>query len=302
MSKVLLLIFGAVWLFGSNILSYNFYNRTDRVDVMFTFDTPFEGKIIKNRTASKIILKLYDVEIESSKIKKISSDFLTSISIVPMLGYTQVIADVPNNNIMLKVSRTADAYGLRLRFVKASASKRTSTQTSTQQNKLNLPTQTSPNLSTSYYVVVIILVILILVMVVLKRKVASMNPESASKEKKNSGGWLFNNQKSPTPTSESTQQTNNVTIRFQKAIDSKNNVVMIDFLNQSYLVLFGEHNNILLDKFVENKPSSQDEFENMLQEKNEQLENYIMVEQQKDMAKDELQSFSQKASKIPYEF
>ena len=55
----------------------------------------------------------------------------------------------------------------------------------------------------------------------------------------------------------------NVSIRFQKNIDSSNSVVMLDFGEQSYLVLMGA-SNILLDKFTDNKPVSQEDFETIL--------------------------------------
>ena len=58
MTKLLLILFIPLLLNASKILSYNVYDRTDRVDVMITFDTPYEGKIRQNTSPSKIIIKL----------------------------------------------------------------------------------------------------------------------------------------------------------------------------------------------------------------------------------------------------
>ncbi len=41
--RYLLLLLFPLLLLGSKILSYNVYERSNRVDVMLTFDTPFEG-------------------------------------------------------------------------------------------------------------------------------------------------------------------------------------------------------------------------------------------------------------------
>ena len=309
MSRLFLLL----WLFvgtlaASNILSYNIYDRTDRVDVMLTFDTPYHGKILKSRYRSKIVVKLYDAKIESSKIKNLSSRFLRSISINPMDGYTQIVASVPADDIVLKASKTADAYGLRLRFVKKSALQSASrikqqASQSAEEGKLypNLPTKQSSDISTSYYVVITLLLIAVIVMLILKRKLVN-----APAQKKRS--WLFNGGAPKAPVMKNTQTAKSeedVSIRFQKRLDERNSVVMLDFHNQSYLLLLGEHNNILLEKFQENVPTTQSEFETMLQEKNSELDQFLKVEQTPSSKVDEgidlLRTFSQKASNTPYE-
>jgi myo-inositol-hexaphosphate 3-phosphohydrolase len=115
MIRLLLIFLLPLALNASKILSYNIYDRTDRADVMITFDTPYEGVIKQNVSKSQIIIKLTDAKIESSKLKKLSSKFLNSISITPMSGYTQIVASVADS-VTLKASKTSDSYGLRLRF------------------------------------------------------------------------------------------------------------------------------------------------------------------------------------------
>ncbi len=297
-------------LFGSNILSYNIYDRTDRVDVMLTFDTPYRGKILKSRYSSKIVLKLYNAKIESSKIKRLSSRFLKSISINPMDGYTQIVASVPTADIVLKASKTADGYGLRLRFIKKSALqsasqiKQQATQ-SVSEDKLfpNLPTKKRADISTSYYVVVTLLLIAVIVMLILKRKLTQTSTVSKKKT-----GWLFKNNAPKAPAMQTTYKhtsSEDVSIRFQKRLDEHNSVVMLDFHEQSYLVLVGEHNNLLLDKFHGATPVTQEEFESLLEEKNSELDAFLKVEQKADQKvhqdTDLLRIFSDKASNTPYE-
>lgn len=296
---------------AANILSYNIYDRTDRVDVMLTFDTPYHGKILKSRHSSKIVLKLYGAKIESSKIKHLSSRFLQSISLNPMDGYTQIVASVPSGDIVLKASKTADSYGLRLRFVKKSAVQ-TASQLKKQASQTavdgkiypNLPTKQSSDISTSYYIVVTLLIIAVIVMLVLKKKIAAAPASS-----KQQNGWLFKGGTPKVPPMQKNQapvkSADDVSIRFQKRLDERNSVVMLDFLDQSYLLLIGEHNNILLEKFHDNIPTTQGEFETMLQEKNSELDQFLKVGQtpasKTQEGEDLLRAFSKKASNIPYE-
>ncbi len=301
MNKTLSLIFLFTFsLFGSQILSYNIYERTDRVDIMLTFDTPYNGKIVKSKYSSKIVLKLYDAKIESSKIKHVSSKFLKTLSINPMDGYTQIVATVPANDIVLKASKTTDAYGLRLRFTKKTALHNTGLPKQKPDTFGNLPTKSSNDLSTSYYIVVTVLIIGIVILLILKRKISSTS--SDNKQEKNS--WLFKGTpKAPQMKQTASTASDEVQLRFQKNIDEKNSVVMLDFHNQSYLILLGDNNNILLDKFTDNIPTTQNEFESLLKEKNTRLEEFLQVKHQSEHneAEDDiLKTFSKKASNIPY--
>ncbi len=302
MIKYLLLFLLPLSLFASKILSYNIYDRTDRVDVMITFDTPYEGVIKQSTTSSKIIIKLEDASIESSKVKNLSSKFLHSLTITPMSGYTQIVASVPSS-VRLQASKTSDAYGLRLRFTTLSATSKTAATAqnkSTEQNPLaSLPTKQSDNLEQSYYIVIAILIIGIAILLFIKKRV---NPTQA---KQLNSPWLFKEVQpaKPVPTAQaedlkSTQSDNkSVSIRFQKALDSENTVVMLDFGKQSYLVLMGK-SNILLDKFTENRPSTQEDFESILQNRHQELDDFLHA---KNETKEPLQAYKERAASILYE-
>ncbi len=311
MNKLLFLLsFFTATLFGSNILSYNIYDRTDRVDVMLTFDTPYDGKIVKSRTSDKIILKLYDAKIESTKIKHLSSRFLKTLTINPVDGYTQIVATVPNDTITLKASKTADAYGLRLRFLKRSAlqsaahiKKQAAAAQGTKAIFPNLPTKQSEDISTSYYTVIALLIVAILIMLVIKRKINATPTNGSS--------WLFKGGIPKAPSIKSSTKapqngSEEVSIRFQKQIDAHNSVILIDFLEYGYLILLGQSNNILLDRFRDNIPTSQEEFESLLQQKHEKLSEFLQLQEPNPQTApneqdDMLKIFSKKASNIPYE-
>ena len=289
MTKLLLLLALPLLLNASKILSYNVYDRTDRVDVMITFDTPYEGKIKQSTSASKIIIKLEDASIESTKTKVLSSKFLDTISIIPLSGYTKIVAQVPAQ-IKFKASKTSDSYGLRLRFSKpistdSSASAQASLFSKTSSTSA-LPTKKNEDLSKNYYIVIGILLLGIVILFVLKNK---MNGPG---KPRNSSSWLFkvaNDAKNGSDDS--------VTIRFQKNIDEENSVVMLDFVGQSYLVLMGT-NNILLDKFTDNKPVTQDDFDTILQNRHQELDDFL--QEGESLEKDPMQIYKEKAANISY--
>jgi len=275
--RYLLLLLLPFSLFASKILSYNIYERSDRADVMITFDTPYNGIIKQSKGKNKIIIKLTDADIESSKVKKVHSDFLHSLTITPLENQTQIFATI-SLNVRLIASKTADSYGLRLRFTKKTTTKKLQNLKEKEPNLSALPTKEPMEISMSYYFVIAALLFAIIILFIIKKRLVN---QKANAQK----GWLFSEnrakvQNEKTVDKEHTQmQTNvaeskDVSIRFQKALDSTNRVVMLDFGNESYLVLMG-NSNILLDKFKGNKPNSEDEFETILQERNHLLEDFL---------------------------
>jgi len=311
--KYLLLLLLPFSLFASQILSYNIYDRTDRVDLMITFDTPYSGIIKKSRGKSKIIIKLENASIESQKVKKVSSKFLKSVVITPLKNQTEIIATVPSS-VKLIASKTADGYGLRLRFANKTATQaKTLTQSSstaqTDYKLSNLPTKKGGALTRSYAIVIFILILGIAILFYIKRKTTPAKIKQSTKASQQKQPWLFNanqnHKQAPAATEESvTKSPNEVAIRFQKAIDEDNSVVMLDFGETSYLVLMGK-SNILLDKFHENKPASQQEFESILQSRHEELENFLNGSNSRGsnnqyQEKEPLQAYKERAASIIY--
>ncbi|WP_457744465.1 hypothetical protein [Sulfurimonas sp.] len=292
MIKILLILLLPFLLYASKILSYNVYDRTDRADVMITFDTPYNGSIKETRTKTKIIITLDNVTIESAKSKVISSKFLKKLSIIPLKNSTQLIASIPLSGVKLSASKTTDAYGLRLRFSAKTTNKTDQVNKNSQNSLSSLPTKKDDNLSKSYYIVVSILILGIFILFYIKRKVQKQ-PKAPKKRKES---WLFESNKESTQTNKD-EPTNNVEIRFQKAIDSENSVVMLDFGTQSYLVLMGK-SNILLDKFTDEQPTSQTEFESILQNRHEELESFLSTSS--NQSQEPLQAYKERAATLSY--
>lgn len=296
MIKLLLLIL-PFYLYGSKILSYNIYDRTDRVDIMITFDTPYEGVIKQSISDSTITIKLEGASIESSKIKQLSSKYIKAVSITPMQDYTQVVAQVPPS-VNLQASKTSDAYGLRLRFTTQTASDENAKELKDVDNPLlsSLPTKKSEDISMSYYVVVSILILGVVVLFYIKSKVSSSQNNG-----KELASWLFKDEKEIKKEPIKQTEPNSVSIRFQKSLNSENSVVLLDFNEQSYLVLMGK-NNILLDKFTDNKPVTQDDFNFILQSRHKELDNFLNNDNnEQQQPKEPFQAYKEKAASILYE-
>lgn len=295
MIKLLLLFAIPLYLHAAKILTYNIYDRTDRVDVMITFDTPYEGVIKQSVNNSTITIKLQDAFIESPKVKQLSSKFIRLISIAPMENHTQIVVEVPPS-VSLQASKTSDAYGLRLRFATNAPSDASSQeQTKLFENEESsdlLPTKKSDDLSQSYYIVLTILIVGIITLFYLRKKVATQ------KNRQPQTSWLFKeNQETQQKESVQQQGFSNVTIRFQKALNGENSVVMLDFAEQSYLVLMGK-SNILLDKFTGNRPVTEDDFNSILQSRHKELDSFLNNDGD---YKESLRAYKEKAASISYE-
>lgn len=297
MIKYLLLIILPFSLYASKILSYNVYERDDRVDVMMTFDTPYSGVIKQGKSDSSIIIKLEDATIESEKLKSITSNYVTSLSITPTDNYTKIVAVVTPSTI-LSASKTSDAYGLRLRFASKASFERNEmdNQSGLLSQSNPLPTKKDEGISQSYYIVISVLIVGIILLFFIKKRIATTHTL------RQNSSWLFNGniQEKAQDTTQPPSvklSSNEISIKFQKPINSENSVVMLEFGEQSYLVLIGK-SNILLDKFTDNKPITEDDFNTILQSRNKELNDFLNMSEQ---TKEPIQSYKERAASMLYE-
>ena len=148
-----------------------------------------------------------------------------------------------NKKYKTSVALTPDGYGLRFRI--------TNIQSKPQNTKLIIK---NPETSLDYMSYIISLAILIILAIIL---------------------WLFRKK-----ISKKLPVKSGINILFQKPIDAKNRVALIEFNNRKYLVIVG-NSNILLDIFDENliNISTKKDFDNFLEneisEKLDNLQKYI---------------------------
>jgi len=289
MKKIVLLLLLSTLVWGSKILSYNVYDRHERVDVMLTFDTPYEGVLRQNQQGGLITIKLEEASIDTPLNKNINSTYLQNITITPIGDQIQITAKV-SKNVVLQASKTSDSYGLRLRFSTPATVPLTAEDTT--EKISGLPTKNGSEFEQSYYVVIGILVIGIGILFWLKQNIATRATAIHAAPKT---PWSFNastKKTIPIPTPLSSLEGGGVQIRFQKSLDPIHSVAMLDFGTQSYLVLLG-NNTILLDKFQDNIPITQNEFETLLRSKHQELDGFFQLGTTQDESFD---SYKEKAS------
>jgi hypothetical protein len=265
---------------------------------MLTFDTPYEGVLRQNMQGDSITIKLEEASIDTALNKAVTSEFLKQLTIEPVGEQIQISAKV-GSNVILQASKTSDSYGLRLRF-----SPRTPVASlgiaapKNQEETLALPTKKGNEFERSYYVVIGILILGIIILIWLKQSITKKATALHNEPKK---PWSLNGlTKNAAHTAPIATATNNplgnggVNIRFQKTLDPVHSVAMLDFGTQSYLVLLG-NNTILLDKFQDNIPVTQNEFETMLRSKHQELDSFFQLGHAEDETFD---TYKEKASLI----
>lgn len=280
MKLILILLTLTLNLFSANILSFKVYDRSDRTDLLLTFDTPYNGRISQKNTLNKTTLLLYDAYYSQQVQKSVQSDFINAFSIVPQNSRTALVLTL-NNDADFKVSKTVDNYGLRLRFSKkAVIDKRQPPASFSTTQTTSLPTKSQTVGNSRYIIVILILLVGVILLFFIKRKVENS---------KHGGGWLFKNQP---------QVGEQFNILFQKPIDNVNKVVLMEVNNRQYLVVLGS-SHLLLDTFADKKNINQDGFESILRDNQQELNEYIQIDKSETKL-DPLQSYKEKASLEAY--
>ncbi len=255
MKLLLASLFSLQFLLASNIINHNIYERVDRVDILLLFDSPFDGKITKKEDSDSTVLILEDANINKKTIETINSKIIQNFNLTPHKN--QIFVEINSKNpFAVTASKTEDNFSLRIRVTPKYIMK--------EQNKLldkisksNYSTkQDSQEIGSAFIKVILILIFLVAVLYFLKKWL----------ENRANGGknWLF---KSDTNTKEK------IKILNQRALDTKNRVAVIGYGDYKYLVILG-NNNVLLDKF-KNDEVSEDNFEDILEDNNQKLDQFI---------------------------
>ena len=254
MDRFIILLFWVVFSYGSQILNISYFPSNEKIDVLFSLDEPFKGKIS--------LLKNNDYKITGISINRIEQKKFSN-------GLNLIISGLDKNSIELKIvydkkinikaSITAKGYGLRLRLlglkeVKEKPEFKLNNVNNTQNDGFNF---------VNYIIVIIILIILIIVLLIIKKKTLQKLPKSLQKD--------------------------NYKLLYQKMIDPKNKIVLIEVFNKRYLLLLGDKNNLLLDNFSQNHQeelkdiSSQNQFDSLLEKKLEEDEFIKKASELKDL-------------------
>lgn len=268
MRYILLICFTFLTLQASNLLTYNVYERSDRVDVMLSFDAPHEGKIYQQQGKDFVSLVLENLEYTKAVKQSINSPIVQDLLIEPS-GNSTVVTLKSKRHIGLFASKTLDGFGLRIRAKLIAPPIKDLTPTPQNQTK----TSASSIVDGRYFTVIAIMLLLLALMYFLKWKLTRKNGKSFVK-------LPFNTNKS------------GINLLSQKAIDMQNKISLIEFNGNKYLVLTG-NSNVLLDKYNIDGVSieTKEDFELLFEKNQQKLSKYLNSQ-----PPNQLNAYKQKAS------
>jgi len=250
MIKILFLLTLTTYLFSTTISNHNIYKQDNSVDLMLTFDTPYLGKISQKKDKNSTILMIGGLKLEKGITKKVNSNILQQIHILPYENQTFVKVDA-KNPFTITASKTVDNFGLRIRIKSEKIAKVEPIK------ERILQTKKESDISGSFFKVIAVLIFLLLLLYFLKRWIEN--------SKTTSSNWLFH--KDP-------DKKQDIKVIKQKALDQKNRAVLLEFNDTNYLVILG-NNNILLDKYESNSPNKEEKFNELLNQKSYKLDEMI---------------------------
>ena len=263
---------------SANLLTHNVYERSDRVDVMLSFDSPYEGKISQKRGSNITTLTLSDLTYDRLIEKNINSDILQAITIAPNKDSINVILK-SENSIVVIASKTMDGFGLRIRTkpaIKALQKQATSPiQTDTKTPIIRNPSEDL--IDGRYLSVIFLLAIMVIFMFWLKKRVIKK-----SQQVKTKNSWLFKEDSKNISNGE-------VNVLHKKPIDNTNSVVLLEFENRKYLVMTGS-SNVLLEKFSQGDIKDDGDFEKAFEDNRKKLDEYLKIQQQEEEIQDNYRS------------
>lgn len=263
------LLLAALTLNASNLLTHNIYERSDRVDIMLSFDAPYGGRILQKKEEGVIVLTLEDLYFNQFVERGINSAIVQELTIEPAQNNTLVFLK-STQDIAVIASKTVDGFGLRIRARPANAPAQATPITTAP-----LPATQSQSLIDGRYLSVIgVMLLLLLVLFWLKRKVAHL-PKAAP-----SASWLF-------PKGASGKEP--MKVLFQKPLDNTNKVVLLEFESHQYLIVTGT-SNLLLDRFNEGKVKDENTFKDVFEQNRQKLDEYLRIQQT------QLNTYKEKAS------
>ncbi len=274
MKNIFILLFLISFANSANLLTHNIYERTDRVDVMLSFDSPYEGKISQRRGNNITTLTLSDLTYDKLIKKNINSNILQNITIEPNKDSINVILK-SKNSIAVIASKTVDGFGLRIR-TKPITSTKTNQINQTTQVKSKTPINTKPSedlVDGRYLSVILLLSIMILFTYWLKKRVIKKNEQVKTKN-----SWLFKDNKNSSSNAE-------VNVLHQKSIDNSNSVVLLEFQDKKYLVMTG-NSNVLLEKFSKGDIKDDSDFEKAFEDNRKKLDEYLKIQKNEDIKDD----------------
>jgi flagellar biogenesis protein FliO len=236
MKKAIFLLL-ASFLFAANLINVDFLPHKNKVDVLFSLDEKYKGKVVKLKENEFYLTNIFTTKIVD---KKFDNEFLKEIKVEPYKDGIKVKI-TPKEDVKTTFALTPEGYGIRLRIERL-------TQKTNEVKKLMMKNPVKEVDLTAYFIGLAILIILAIILYLLRKKM----PKLPSKEM-------------------------SMQVIAQKPIDAKNKVILFGFNKRKYLMLVGNSNillDIFDDDLVHiNTPKDFDEY--LKVDKLDEIKKYI---------------------------
>lgn len=200
--KIWLLIFIALPIWAANLLTHNIYERDERIDIMLSFDAPYDGTIKQQNNADLTYIILSDLSLKGQVSKQIKSNIIQNI-LITSANNSATLQLKSSKPISIVASKTSDKFGLRIRVTpqipikstNQSAIEKTAqsaqnikptqvanTQPKEQNPLANIPTKkdSGDDMYTNYIIVILVLFTLFVFLMFIKAKYTKKNQQAKS--------------------------------------------------------------------------------------------------------------------------
>lgn len=104
--------------YGAKLTSFSVYDREDRVDLMLSFDAPYNGHISQMKQGNIIAISLNELITDKAQSENLSKGIVKKVLITPQAGKT-AIAFETSKEANINISSINNKIGLRIRVLSA---------------------------------------------------------------------------------------------------------------------------------------------------------------------------------------
>ncbi len=270
MRSFIVLILAVNALFAASLLNQNIYEREKRVDLMLSFDAPFNGSVKKSAAEDgTLLIRLTDVQVLKPFRKELQNAIVESISVTGSGKSGAIIKISPaKDRLNVEASKTIDGFGLRLRITPVQSIGSQTTEVplpaavssrSVEKRELGTLKESDTLPGWRYWSVLGILLLLLLLLWFVKRKKFGTMA---------GGNWLM-----PNITGKGAPFEGAI-IRYQKPLDRENRLLLLEFNSKQYLLVVGS-SNLLLDTFSEERIEDPQSFTSLYESNKRQLDHFL---------------------------
>lgn len=260
----LFLLLCCVPLFGAKLLNFNVYDRSERVDVMLSFDSAYDGHISQEKKQGFILLTFNGLESTKQEKRSFKSPLIKTMMITPDKNKTLIMFEAPSSTT-LSLSRVNDKIGLRIRALDSSKSASAlnlapismPSENNTTLTKEEITPKKSSLEGFDYINYLLILFALIALLAIL--------------------WWLKNSLK------RKSFNIKDFNIVFQRYLDKHNQFMILDYHNKRYVMIIGSSNTLLDVSLLNEDKGAQEskgkDFDSVFEENKQKIQNLIQKNQ-----------------------